>query len=518
MKKLRSLALLLAVCMLTALLPAAAMADEPITLEVMRFEHASAPFVKDSYGLKLLEEKTGVKLEISMVPQAEYGTKTSVLLGSNSMPEVMYLTPADINKYARDGMFESLTPYLEAVKLENYKKYVENDPNIGMTMVDGQLYGFVQCVEIMDGTDSFTRTGYLPVIRTDLLEKHDLPVPTTYEELATVLKKLKDLYPDSKPWSSRGGLYWSTIYNWGSGDGMYFEQNEGKYVYGPTYKTSYDWLAYMNDLFAYGVLDQDIFNCSHAQWIENMSNGSSFFYIDNPGFFASCLPSLRQIEPDADLRTIKQFTNIYGEQRANWYTANWYERQFVISADISQEKKDAAIAMFDWMYSDEGIMTMNYGVAGVDYTVDENGLIHMSSEMEEIWNSGKRYAVGLDLEVMTMCISSRETYVDLDDMTEEERADYLFWDERYDEMYANSRPEYGFREDVMDPPFTEDEQERLDEIKSALSVIWSPAMINLIIGETPLDQYETIRQQMIDAGAAEMEEIYNEAYARVLGE
>lgn len=43
----------------------------------------------------------------------------------------------------------------------------------------------------------FIQGGRAPMIRTDILRKHNLDIPGTFEELYTVLKKLKEAYSDA---------------------------------------------------------------------------------------------------------------------------------------------------------------------------------------------------------------------------------------------------------------------------------------------------------------------------------
>ncbi|MEI0736314.1 hypothetical protein VQ056_05980 [Paenibacillus sp. JTLBN-2024] len=69
--------------------------------------------------------------------------------------------------------------------------------------------------------------------REDVFKKHNLAVPKTYEELHQVLKKLKELYPESYPLSMRFGqipdeMMANLTTNFGSGTDVYYNFDEEK--------------------------------------------------------------------------------------------------------------------------------------------------------------------------------------------------------------------------------------------------------------------------------------------------
>jgi len=115
MKKLT--ALILALCMLCALLPLTAVAEtEKPKITIMLGESVLTPFDKDSMCYQLLQEKTGVEIEWQIIDSAEATTKANTMLATNSMPDI--LCTADFKKvteYAPTGMFVNLQEYLDAL-------------------------------------------------------------------------------------------------------------------------------------------------------------------------------------------------------------------------------------------------------------------------------------------------------------------------------------------------------------------------------------------------------------------
>jgi putative aldouronate transport system substrate-binding protein len=69
-------------------------------------------------------------------------------------------------------------------------------------------------------------------------------------------------------------------------------------------------------------------------------------------------------------------------------------RIFAINANISQEKHDKIIEMFEWMAHGEGYMLCSYGVEGKNYILDEKGLPQSDDSLGDLGYDkaiGQRY-------------------------------------------------------------------------------------------------------------------------------
>lgn len=104
--------------------------------------------------------------------------------------------------------------------------------------------------------------------------------PETFDELLNLLIELKEIYPDSVPWTMRKGtanLLKTTAYMLGSGhgsNGLYydFDVDGGKYVFGPASLEFKEVLRYLNKAYEAGVLDPD-FATSTAEQMESKLSG-----------------------------------------------------------------------------------------------------------------------------------------------------------------------------------------------------------------------------------------------------
>ena len=63
--------------------------------------------------------------------------------------------------------------------------------------------------------------------------------------------------------------------------------------------------------------------------------------------------------------------------------------------------------------------------------------------------------------------------------------------------------------------FNEEERERLKRLITDVDNILDPALDGFFVGTRSMDEFDSVMQQAIEAGAEEIEEIYNAAEARL---
>ena len=345
--------------------------EKPIEVSVMVAEHPNQAILNDAPAHEEIFKKTNVKLDFQTVPQADYAEKKNVVLASNNFADIIYLSGSgDLATYGTEGLFEPLMQYVNEETMPNFYKLWQENPELQKYLVDGELYGFPK----IKRNESAAGTG--PVIRMDLLEENNIPVPGTWDELLDALIQLKEIYPDSTPWAVRNGtnqLLWTTAYSLGSGRGMYYDYDEGKYIFGPASENFKEVLSFLNRAYEAGVLDPEYVTATGDSLSSKMCSGQSFFYEDNTGFCTSWTASLNELEgsEDAKLMVIPVLENSFGQRRAIGYAKVISGEFFAINAGA--DNIEEIIKLIDWMYSEEGSDISNYGVEGVSFEYDENG-------------------------------------------------------------------------------------------------------------------------------------------------
>jgi ABC-type glycerol-3-phosphate transport system substrate-binding protein len=288
---------------------------------------------------------------------------------------------------------------------------------------------------------------------------------------------------------------------------MYYDQDVGggRWVFGNVtddFRTYV--MAFYRQLYDEGILDPDFAINTSDQWHEKLGSGKSLFFYDNMSFAVNYNRSLRQNDPDAGFTPIPIMENEKGQRRNFFYTRHWWGGGWGVSAET--EYPDRIVELFDWMVDTEGFEVTNYGIEGEHYTKEGNeyfvnpDLIEKYGEMSDPFRS-MRADVGTGLLQFAVLVSTKIWYL---------------WDppevRGWYEMLAEDP---GMREAVLEPVFTPDERDRLKVLRTEVDNLLVPAMDEVIIGNITLEEFAEVQQMARDAGADEVEEIYNRAEARL---
>jgi len=474
--------------------------DTEMTIKIMAAENPSQTFRADAPVFDEIYEKTGVRVELQVIPGSDWEQKARTVIATNNMPDVIMKAPS-VKDYASSGVFLGISDYIDEYA-PNFKKLMEDIPDIKKLYIDGKLYAFPSLARYQN------KMGRVPMIRMDILEELGLQVPTSFDELYDVLKKMKEAYPDLYPWVNRNGtgnLFTCIAYSMGSGYGIYYDKDVdgGRYVYGALQPEFKEVLSYLNKMYEDKILDPDYAVATADQWKEKLSSGKAFFYFDNPSFAINFNAALKEENPEYGFGPMETLKNSKGQRRNMYYAEHWMESA-VISSKV--DRPEDVVKFMDWLYSEEGSDITNFGVAGKHYT-KENGeyvvsqeLIEKHSKDSDPWR-GYMGELGTGLLGFSLYIDERNQWPF---MSEETKSWYDLWvkDEAMD----------GY---VMDPPFTSDETERLKEIKTKVDTILTNELDKYIMGEKPVDQFDSVVAELRKAGAEEIEKIYNDANNRV---
>lgn len=492
--------------------------EEPITVSVMLSDNSQQPKRQDAPAHEEIFKKTNIQLEFQIVPAASYEEKQSVVLGTNNFPDIIYLQngTSDIVTYGTSGIFEPLMQYVNEETMPNFYKFWQQYPDMKKYLLDGELYAF----PVVAREES--AAGFGPVIRMDLLEKHDIPIPQTFDELLEALARLHELYPDTIPWTGRKGtaqLLATTSYMLGSGmggrtNGLYYDFDEEKYIFGPASENFKAVLGYLNKAYEMGVLDPEFATTTDEQMDSKLSSGKSLFYLDNSGFGANYTAKLNQIEgyEDARFQVLPIPENSFGDRRAVAYAADLPGRFYAINA--SADNKEEIIKLIDWLYSKEGSDITNYGVEGVSFEYDENGEPKFIEDYVTQFKGAEPsdyYAVFADMGItkLDFCFWASNTKAgsEIQKITGS-------WTDLTDEYWEIIDNDPAYVQPHINPSLTEEEAERAQDILAEVNTILEPEYNKYIMGTEPLDNWDSVIKKCEDAGIREFEQIYNDAEAR----
>lgn len=236
-------------------------------------------FVDDSsetgkyYMLDELQKQTGVTVDLQYYPYEVAKEKYSLALSSGDYADSIggwTITDTDILTYGVEmGTFIPLEDY--------FAKYCPNITAMldlegvreAMTAPDGHIYSIPYVL-------SAPQVDFNPYINTKWLENLGLQMPTTTEELRTVLKAFKDqdangngdagdevpfsFDPDNMHLGYLSGWFGMSVDNFG------FTMVNDKLTFGANTEQFKNGIKFLNSLYKEGLLDQEMFTQDKSQW------------------------------------------------------------------------------------------------------------------------------------------------------------------------------------------------------------------------------------------------------------
>jgi putative aldouronate transport system substrate-binding protein len=505
----------------------AAPGTENAEIVVVRPEHPSQPILQDAPAHLAATEATGVRLNFQPVAQADYQAKVNVWLASNQVPDLMRAEIAEIRDYASPSVLHPILPLLDQYG-PNLRKYMDANPAVSRWTIGGDHFS----IPVLHY--HWSRSAPMPVIRKDLLDQAGLPFPTTFEELHQTLKELQAANPGMLGWTISNGIkrmLMIVAYPFGSGMGGWFNGMDlphfdeavdgGRWVYGPTQPEFVDVLQYFATLYSEGILDPDLATTTADQWHERNSSNALFSY-DNFGFANRWNLAFRSQDPSIERGPFPTLAGLKGARQNDF---NNFEGGWSIGANAANP--EWVIRVLEWQISPIGLDTTAYGIEGEHYTLTGERV----SAIEDYSREGVGAAMPLeDRQILPEIIEKyssapQPSYAFMSDLglglldltVLANSGANRIWNpaEEADEWTAMVEADPGLHPEVLAPPFTREEAERLKTILADLNAVVDPAIERVILGQMSLSEYEAQVQTMINMGAHEMEEIYNEAEARL---
>ena len=269
---------------------------------------------------------------------------------------------ADYNDYLH------LMPHLQAA-FEEYPEAIK-----AMTESNGAMY------ELPFIAQDATSTQIRPYYRTDLLEKYDIPVPTTTEELyqALVTYKEKNGTAGFSGKGLREDRYWGGMLYAAFGTSVqpdFEDDGTGKVVYNRTSEQYKHYLEYMHKLYAEGLIQQEYMTNDAQVCLGLATAGDTVFYDTE----AHSLKADIWTDGEFHLSVMAPLTSEYSDDQV-------VVRQLPIAKgglllNAKSKHLDVLVQALDIMYAREEVVegsglhgqSFMYGLEGVDYIKHDNG-------------------------------------------------------------------------------------------------------------------------------------------------
>ena len=354
----------------------------------------------DMYIFKKLEEKIGCKLDIKCYDSEDYRVKINNAMNTSNLPDMcaMIVEYPVFNVYGDQGVFVDLLAPYALNRMPNMKKAIldveGNDELLSFYKSEaGGLY-------TLPRFDCERTVNYGWMYREDIFEKHGIEMWHDSESFLNVLRQLKQLYPESYPLT---GASMESVFNRVCNNYDFnstvraYDWDKKEWYLGATDEGFYEMMELFQTAWNEGLVDPDIFTNKVNHIDEAIINGTSFVYNSWIGRMIVENTYGKTQDPNFQVSYAPHIGNGKGDQLAKLGITGT-----VINALSSSLEIEACLAIWNYLYSEEGTRVVTMGEEGVTFnTVDgervyqntdgsvmENPTIQTLEEQYGLWNSG----------------------------------------------------------------------------------------------------------------------------------
>lgn len=453
-----------------------------------------------------LQEDTGIKINFIHPSGGSISEKFNILIASTDLPDIItynWLTyPGGPQKAIDEGVIIDINQYADkAPNLIGYLKEHSDVKKLAETD-EGSLFSF----PFIRGDESLCVSWGL-TLRKDWLDDLGLEVPETIDEWETVLRAFKEKKNAAAPLTITTGAFENSQFVGAFDTTMGYYIDDGKVKYGMLEPGFKDFLVLMNKWYNEGLLDANFALLDNTTIDSNILNGASgaagLSLGNGIGRYLSMAP-----DDKFDLVGAPSPVKNKGDYPEFGYLQTAVPPMTgaftVICAD--SEKKDIALELLDYGYSEQGHMLYNFGIEGDSYEMVDG----YPKYTDKITNNSEGQSMNTMLSQYTTAYSSGP----------------CVQDKRYMEQYASLPQQLdawdtwtktNMKEHVLPNLYvTSDEQNELATLDNAINTTAEEYITKFIIGTKSFDEYDSAISDLKARGIERALEIRNKAYQKYL--
>ncbi len=473
--------------------------DDVVKLTV--FSHASWPYKEDWKIWDYIEEGTGATLEVTAIPGSDVKTKIPLIFAAqDTMPDIMYFDYKPTNdQYSAQGAliaFDDVAEYMP-----NYKKFVDSLSEERYASIvttrkggDGKVY-----MAPITGTET-TKNVQAWLYRKDIFDANNLSVPTTFDELYEVCKKLKEIYPDSYPLCLRNafvpldttGSSWQPYWV----NDVYYDYDAEKWCFGPIEDVTVEIVEFYNKMINEKLVNVDFLTTTTQAWQELVTTNRGFImpeYQTRIDFFNGLA---REKIPEFDL--VAMAPPVAREGGAAMIRRNIDATGMSICNTGREEGIANAAKFLDWFYTDEAELLVGWGKEGETYEVVDGKKKFISDETGAQANT--LYGIG-----------TAGTYLRIDSESVESAESEDIAKTR-DMVFEHTAP---YTNPLNYLALNPEEQKIKDEKYVEITAYADEMLSKFILGQEPISKFDEFVQSVKDMDVDKLLGAYASAFNRI---
>lgn len=251
--------------------------EDPVTVEIVQSINPTITMPEgdsatDNYYTRFIKDNMNIDISVKWsASSSDYNEKLNLAIAANDIPDILVVNEQQFRKLAQSDMLEDLTDYYDTYACDIIKQNIDSTDGKALenATYDGKLLALPSVQVEADGY-------VLMWIRQDWLDELGLEAPTTIEELETVAKAFVDNKMGGENTigivgpTINGAVYntFLSTNNLNNLDGIFqayqaypgywVQDEEGKAVYGSTTEQTKEALAELNKMYEDGILDQEL--------------------------------------------------------------------------------------------------------------------------------------------------------------------------------------------------------------------------------------------------------------------
>ncbi|AOZ92367.1 extracellular solute-binding protein [Paenibacillus crassostreae] len=470
--------------------------------------------------------KEKLNIETKIIWQAgvgkDYTQKVNLSIASDDLPDALVVTDTQLRQMVKSNQLADLTEAYEQYASPTLKSIIETTEGLAMKSVtfDGKMYALPNVTAESD-------MQHIMWIRKDWLEKLNLEVPRNIEDLEKVAKAFVEQDPDGNGKADTigitgpqsGGLLNADFINpnnnnygfdpvfgaYHSYPGFWLEGADGKPTYGSIEPETKEALAKLRDLYAKGLIDQEMSIRKDAQ--ELIKNGTSGIYFGLwwAGGYGPLADAIKN-NPEANWQAYSLLDS-NGEFTPHMGTPS--NQYLVVRKDYKYP--EAAIKMENLLLRDESTFDVNVGIGNYPLRIvfapmDE---MYVTYNMMKEVMAGTKTAEELDIPGYKLLKADAENikkvklepYDNMDIQYWDPNADNGAWKRMYSTMVGIAP--------LMEPykktySLTYSQTKTMESKWATLDKMEKETFLKIIMGAAPLDTFDTFVEDWKKQGGDEI--------------